>query len=175
MLLLNTTLNSSITNNITTNWSPCDHLWGLMTDFSPTKTSVAERPNTLHEQWTKTEHDRKTEDNGTNEQQSTTEPTACCQTGDYWCSEVYRTVRLSCLCAHGQEGPECCGQKTTDPSCLCWAKQESQSSKCDRNVGGMMVLEVCVTAVSVGFRSKNINQCGCLICANRDLLYSPVL
>lgn len=60
MLLLNTTLNSSITNNITTNWSPCEHLWGLMTDFPPVKTNMTEKPsNTLHKQWTKNEQDYK--------------------------------------------------------------------------------------------------------------------
>lgn len=52
MLLLNTTLNSSITYNITTNWSLCEHLWrnklkDLATDVSPSEREEDEETGRL--------------------------------------------------------------------------------------------------------------------------------
>lgn len=178
MLLLNTTLNSSITNNITTNWSPCELLWGLMTVFPPAKTNMAERPlNTLLKQWTKSEQDDKTT------KQKTMGP-----------------VGSKAL----QDPPAAVTQVTTDA--LQWAEpsvwaafvhtdkrtwmpgtENNRSFVSALSKAGVSIFQMCrqhwwtrvsfrkcacVTAVSVGLHSKNVNQCCCLTCADRDLLYS---
>lgn len=161
MLLLNTTLNSSITNNITTNWSPCEHLWGLMTDFPPAKTNMAERPsNTLHKQRAKSGQDYKTPEQKTmgpvGSKELPNPPAAVKQVTTDALKWAESFVWAACV--------------RTDKRTWMLGTENSRSFMSVLSKPGVSIFQMCRQ-----HKHKRINQWCCLVCANRDLLYSQFL